>query len=279
MAERPWKFESSRPHHLIHRRGIGASPADGGGSSDATRRRSASSASSMCVALVVGNMVGSGVFLLPADLAPLGWNSVYGWLVTIAGTLCLAVVLARLARDARGRLRPFTYPAAAFGPGAGFIVAWSYWISIWVTNATLAVAVVSNLSIIWPGLGAPGRRRRGRDRRGLAVHHRQLPGRPHRRRRAGADHPAQAAAAGRRDPGRRLAARQRRRGGRRPRRRCRSAWRASAPPRPSPCSPCSASKARWRRATGSRIRSATCRAPPSSAPRSPASSICSPARR
>ena len=35
----------------------------------------------MCVALVVGNMIGSGVFLLPASLAPLGWNSVYGWLV------------------------------------------------------------------------------------------------------------------------------------------------------------------------------------------------------
>ncbi len=45
----------------------------------------------MCVALVVGNMIGSGVFLLPASLAPLGWNSVYGWLVTIAGSLCLVV--------------------------------------------------------------------------------------------------------------------------------------------------------------------------------------------
>jgi len=110
----------------------------------------------MCVALVVGNMVGSGVFLLPADLAPLGWNSVYGWLVTIAGTLCLTVVLARLARDLAGGCGPFTYPAAAFGPAVGFIVAWSYWISIWVTNATLAVAVVRNLSILNPGLGAPG---------------------------------------------------------------------------------------------------------------------------
>lgn len=111
----------------------------------------------MCVALVVGNMVGSGAFLLPADLAPLGWNSVYGWLVTIAGTLCLTVVLARLARDLTGGgCGPFTYPAAAFGRGTGFVVAWSYWISIWVTNATLAVAVIRNLSIIWPELAAPG---------------------------------------------------------------------------------------------------------------------------
>ncbi len=112
--------------------------------------------SAMCVALVVGNMVGSGVFLLPADLAPLGWNSVYGWLATIAGTLCLTFVLARLARDMAGGCGPFTYPAAAFGRGVGFIVAWSYWISIWVTNAALAIAVVRNLSVIRPELGAPG---------------------------------------------------------------------------------------------------------------------------
>lgn len=109
----------------------------------------------MCVALVVGNMVGSGVFLLPRDLAPLGWNSVYGWLVTIAGTLCLVVVLTRLAQGRAGSCGPFSYPAAAFGPGVGFIVAWSYWISIWVTNATLAVAVVRNLSFLWPDLAAP----------------------------------------------------------------------------------------------------------------------------
>jgi APA family basic amino acid/polyamine antiporter len=104
----------------------------------------------MCVALVVGNMVGSGVFLLPSSLAPLGWNSVYGWLATIAGTLCLTVILSRLARDIGGGSGPFTYPAAAFGPGAGFVIAWSYWITTWVTNAALALAVVANLSVVWP---------------------------------------------------------------------------------------------------------------------------------
>ena len=109
----------------------------------------------MCVALVVGNMIGSGVFLLPRDLAPLGWNSVYGWLITIAGTLCLVIVLTRLARGRAGSCGPFSYPAAAFGPGTGFVVAWSYWISIWVTNATLAVAVVRNLAFLAPGFADP----------------------------------------------------------------------------------------------------------------------------
>jgi basic amino acid/polyamine antiporter, APA family len=110
----------------------------------------------MCTALVVGNMVGAGVFLLPRDLAPLGWNSVYGWLATIAGVLCLAIVFNRLGRGRADGCAAYSYPASAFGPGTGFVVAWAYWISCWTVNATLAVAVVSNLSIIWPGLTAPG---------------------------------------------------------------------------------------------------------------------------
>ena len=110
----------------------------------------------MCTALVVGSMIGSGVFLLPVSLAPLGWNSVYGWLATIAGSLCVVAVLMRLSRGRAGSCAPFSYPAAAFGPGTGFVVAWSYWISVWVSNAAIAIAAVSNFSIVVPGLAAPG---------------------------------------------------------------------------------------------------------------------------
>lgn len=108
----------------------------------------------MCIALVIGNMIGSGAFLLPATLAPLGWNSIYGWLLSIGGTLCLVYVFVRLARDMAGGCGPFTYAEAAFGPAVGFIIAWSYWISVWVANATLAVAAVSNLSILFPALAS-----------------------------------------------------------------------------------------------------------------------------
>lgn len=110
----------------------------------------------MCLALVMGNMIGSGVFLLPVSLAPLGWNAVIGWGVTIGGTLCLAFVFSQLAHALPGGSGAFTYADAAFGPGIGFIVAWSYWISCWVVNATLAVAAVSNLSILIPRLSATG---------------------------------------------------------------------------------------------------------------------------
>jgi APA family basic amino acid/polyamine antiporter len=110
----------------------------------------------MCTALVVGSMIGSGVFLLPTSLAPLGWNSVYGWLATIGGSLCVVAVLLRLSRGRAGSCAPYSYPAAAFGPGAGFVVAWSYWISVWVGTAAIAIAAVSNFSIVWPALASPG---------------------------------------------------------------------------------------------------------------------------
>ncbi|MBL8649027.1 MAG: amino acid permease [Sphingopyxis sp.] len=110
----------------------------------------------MCVALGMGNMIGSGVFLLPRSLAPLGWNAVIGWGLSIAGTLCLAVALARLAKKLPGGSATYTYAATAFGPGVGFLVAWSYWISCWTVVSTLAVAAISNFSILAPSLAGGG---------------------------------------------------------------------------------------------------------------------------
>ena len=68
----------------------------------------------MCTALVVGNMIGSGVFLLPASLAVFGWNATLGWLVTIAGTMALAVVFARLSRALPEAGGPYAYSQSAF---------------------------------------------------------------------------------------------------------------------------------------------------------------------
>ena len=104
----------------------------------------------ICLALVVGNMVGSGIFMLPAALAPFGWNAALGWGVTIAGSLCLASVFARLARHLPQDGGPYAYSRRAFGRGPAFALAWSYWISIWVANAAIAVAAVSYLSLFFP---------------------------------------------------------------------------------------------------------------------------------
>ncbi len=107
----------------------------------------------MALALVMGNVIGAGIFLLPAALAPLGPNAIYGWVVTIAGALCIAWVLAQLARRIHGG--PYAYVRAASGDLPAFLVMWAYWISIWTALPTIAIAAVSYLSSIVPALGAP----------------------------------------------------------------------------------------------------------------------------
>jgi APA family basic amino acid/polyamine antiporter len=89
----------------------------------------------MTLALVVGNMIGSGIYLLPATLAPLGMNQLAGWGVTLAGALCLAGAFARLGARMPLAGGPYAYAHAAFGPATGFITAWSYWTMIWPATA------------------------------------------------------------------------------------------------------------------------------------------------
>lgn len=106
----------------------------------------------MCTALVVGNMVGSGIFLLPSALAPFGSLSLWGWGITSVGSLLLAWVFSRLAARMPRAGGPYAYTRAGFGDFAGFLMAWGYWISCWCTNAAVAVAMVSYLAHVFPVL-------------------------------------------------------------------------------------------------------------------------------
>lgn len=107
----------------------------------------------MGIALVMGNMIGSGVFLLPASLAPFGWNGVAGWTITIAGALALAFVIARLTVAFPEASGPTAFVQKAFGRIPSFMIGWAYWVSVWTANVTLAVASVSFLSLFVPTLG------------------------------------------------------------------------------------------------------------------------------
>ncbi len=103
--------------------------------------------------LVVGNMIGSGVFLMPSALAAFGGISLFGWLFSAIGAFLLAKVysnLSKLMPKADGG--PYAYSRAGFGDFAGFLVAWGYWISIWCTNAAISVSLVSALSTFFPSL-------------------------------------------------------------------------------------------------------------------------------
>ena len=103
-----------------------------------------------CTALVVGNTIGIGIFMLPAVLAPYGLNALLGWGVTVLGCVALARVFARLAQvfpDADG---PYAYIRRTLGNGTAFVATWCYWVSLWITNATLAVGVVGYLQAAVP---------------------------------------------------------------------------------------------------------------------------------
>ena len=77
-----------------------------------------------CTALVVGNMIGSGIFLLPASLATIGPIALGGWLLTSAGALILAMVFGRLARVVHKTGGPYAYTQEGYGEFAGLLIAW-----------------------------------------------------------------------------------------------------------------------------------------------------------
>ena len=105
-------------------------------------------------ALVVGSMIGSGVFLLPAALAPYGGVSLIGWSITLAGAMALALTFAQLSMRWPQTGGPYVFARKAFGDVPGFLVAWSYWVSIWCANAAIAVAFAGSLGALFPALTA-----------------------------------------------------------------------------------------------------------------------------
>jgi len=105
------------------------------------------------IALVVGNMIGSGVFLLPATLAAYGGISMLGWIGSSLGALTLAMLFSKLSKmlpNSPGG--PYAYTREGLGDFAGFLVAWGYWISVWCTNAAIAITFVSYLTVFFPVL-------------------------------------------------------------------------------------------------------------------------------
>jgi len=106
----------------------------------------------MATALVVGNMVGSGVFGLPSSLAETGPISLVSWVLTGAGAILLALVFANLGRAYPQTGGPYAYARRAFGDFAGFWTAWGYWIAAWAGNAAIATIFVSYTSVFWDRL-------------------------------------------------------------------------------------------------------------------------------
>lgn len=106
----------------------------------------------MLSALVVGNMIGSGIFLLPASLAHFGSITIYSWIATAIGAMLLALVFAKLSTFFPKTGGPYLYCKEGFGNFIGFQVAYNYWVYMWVGNAAIAVAFTGYLTPFFPDL-------------------------------------------------------------------------------------------------------------------------------
>lgn len=101
--------------------------------------------------LVVGNMIGAGIFILPASLSTYGSISLLGWVFTASGAIILAKIFSNLSKIIVNKSGgPYAYSKEGFGDFIGFLVAWGYWISTWISNAAIAIAIIGALSFFFP---------------------------------------------------------------------------------------------------------------------------------
>ncbi len=104
----------------------------------------------LATSLVVGNIIGSAIFMLPAGLAPFGWNAISAWGVTFVGALCLAWVFAQLARYLPNAGGSYGFMQLGVGERLAFLGAWGYLVSVWAANTGITIAGISYLTRLVP---------------------------------------------------------------------------------------------------------------------------------
>ena len=105
--------------------------------------------------MVAGNMMGSGVFMLPANLAGIGSIALLGWLITCVGAIALALTFAKLASIDPAAGGPYAYTRKAFGDYMGYQTNLIYWLANVIGNVGLAVAGIGYLTHFFPTLKNP----------------------------------------------------------------------------------------------------------------------------
>ncbi len=99
----------------------------------------------LATVVVAGNMIGSGIFLLPATLATVGSLTVLGWMIGAVGALALALLFGKLAQRKPMAGGPATYAFDAFGPFVGSQSSLWYWAACLIGNVAIAAAASSYL--------------------------------------------------------------------------------------------------------------------------------------
>ena len=108
-------------------------------------------------AIVVGNVIGSGIFMSPASFARVTNPKVaiVAWILTSLGSLLIALSFANLGSKIPKTGGPIVYTRAAFGDFAGFLIAWSFWIGSWVGNDAIITAFMSYFTYFFPSTNNP----------------------------------------------------------------------------------------------------------------------------
>lgn len=107
------------------------------------------------ILMVAGNMMGSGVFMLPANLASIGSIAIIGWLITVVGAIALGLVFAKLTEVTTAAGGPYAYARKAFGDYMGYQTNLVYWLANVIGNVGLAVAGLGYLTPFFPALRDP----------------------------------------------------------------------------------------------------------------------------
>ena len=111
----------------------------------------------MATMLVCGNMIGSGVFMLPSTLAQVSGPgaTIIAWILTTVGSILIAISFANLGTKYPSTGGAYHYTKEAFGDFAGFLSAWLYWNGSWIGTAAILVAITSYASVVFPALNKP----------------------------------------------------------------------------------------------------------------------------
>lgn len=100
-------------------------------------------------ALIIGGVIGTGVFTLPSALAPYGMLAIVALLIVTLGAICVGLLFSKLARRIPRAGGPYSYPHEVFGDFAGFTAAWSFWMTTAIGNAGIVVSWVFYVDVMF----------------------------------------------------------------------------------------------------------------------------------
>ena len=104
--------------------------------------------------IAVGCAIGSGIFMMPTMLAPYGLLGFGGWLVAGAGSILVALTMARLVKRIPKTGGPYVYVNEGLGKFSGFIIAWTYWVACVSAIAGISIAFVGYLGFFLPQIAS-----------------------------------------------------------------------------------------------------------------------------